>query len=128
MIASYSQPLTSYSQPRTCIPDKNATCHHLSGATWLVNYTQRRSMTVNAGQPSSDLRSTVVNGGGQRWLTASQQEILVNVAPSRNKAVVAKVSSNSSTPEISPDVAALWYGYQENDKNKVKTRQNQARE
>ncbi|GKC15655.1 hypothetical protein Tco_1012437 [Tanacetum coccineum] len=58
MIASYSQPRTSYSQPRTCIPDKNATCHHLSGATWPVNYTQCRSMTVNAGQPLPDLRST----------------------------------------------------------------------
>ncbi|GJW83602.1 hypothetical protein Tco_0156747 [Tanacetum coccineum] len=29
------------------------------------------------------------------------------VRNSRNKAIIAKVSSNSSTPEISPDVAAL---------------------
>ncbi|GJW34676.1 hypothetical protein Tco_0057596 [Tanacetum coccineum] len=41
-----------------------ATCHHLSGATW------RKHCSVTVGQPPPDHRSTVVNGGSQRWSTA----------------------------------------------------------
>ncbi|GJR05737.1 reverse transcriptase domain-containing protein [Tanacetum coccineum] len=37
-----------------------ATCHHLSGATW------RKHCSPTVGQPPSDHRSTVVNGGQRR--------------------------------------------------------------
>ncbi|GJX30107.1 hypothetical protein Tco_0238186 [Tanacetum coccineum] len=40
-----------------------ATCHHLSGATW------RKHCSPTVRQPPPDYRSTVVNGGSQRWST-----------------------------------------------------------